>query len=354
VTSDALHPDVENLARRAFGSATRVVSIEPLAGDASSRSYFRAALAGDAPATVIVMVQPGSGLPISSDELAVFDEPPKEMPFLSVQRYLRRIGVAVPEVFARQDDRGLVLLEDIGDLTLWDAARTAPAARAETLYSEAIDELVRMQREAAEHPDASCLAFRQRFDARLFLWEFDHFIEYGFGGRTVEADDTREMRRHFETMSEELAADSETLAHRDYHSWNLFVHRGRIRVIDFQDALVAPVPYDLATLLNDRATPHVVTPPLERKLASRFLGRRAAWTGEDADVDRFLPRYYRFVLQKALKVVGRFHYLEEVKGKRGYLEMLPDTIATVRRAFENLPDLAPLRRVFARSFPEVA
>src|SRR5262249_46181189 len=147
---------------------------------------------------------------------------------------------------------------------------------------------------------------------RLFLWEFDHFLEYGITGRGLgEADRTR-LRGRFEELSQELAEGPLVLTHRDYHSWNLFVHQGSIRVIDFQDALLAPLPYDLATLLNDRATPTLVTPALERSLLEYFCARRAE-AGAALDAESFRARYYCFVLQKSLKIVGRFHYLEEVK-----------------------------------------
>ncbi|MGH7818659.1 MAG: phosphotransferase, partial [Candidatus Binatia bacterium] len=217
-------------------------------------------------------------------------------------------------------------------------------------YRSAIDALVALQRGGERRPDADCIAFRQRFDARLFLWEFDHFLEYGFTGRDLAAADRSALRARFEELAEELASDEQVLTHRDYHSWNLFMQGRRLRIIDFQDALIAPLAYDLATLLNDRATPTRVTPRIERALVAHFCDRR----GDGVAPEVFLPRYFRFVLQKSFKIVGRFHYLEDVKGKRGYVAMLPHTFATVRRCFDNLPELAGLRATLRKSFPEFA
>src|SRR5262249_9801247 len=118
-------------------------------------------------------------------------------------------------------------------------------------------------------------------------------------------------------------------------------------------ALLAPVPYDLATLLNDRATPTRIVPDLERELVAYFVERRAAAFGEKPAAD-FVERYFLFVLQKSLKIVGRFHYLEVVKGKSGYVAMLPHTFATLRRCFDNLPALRDVRATLAKSFPEIA
>ncbi|MGH7859245.1 MAG: aminoglycoside phosphotransferase family protein [Candidatus Binatia bacterium] len=350
------HPDLAEqiaaLARGAWGASARALAVTPLAGDASSRSYVRVRLERAGADTAVVMIQPDSGLSISSEELAVFDQPLREMPFLNVQRYLRAVGVAVPEVYAAGGD--LVLLEDIGDTTLWDAARTASSPARLELYRLAIDELVRLQVAGARRPDPACIAFRQSFDARLFFWELDHFLDYGFTGRKLADADRLELRRRFEALAAELADEPTVLAHRDYHSWNLFVRDGRIRVIDFQDALLAPPAYDLATLLNDRATPTIVTPDLERLLIDHFLARRREWGGAEAPREGFPSRYYMFLLQKSLKIVGRFHYLEQVKGRRGYVAMLPDTFATLRRCFDNLHDLRGLRAILVRSFPEIA
>ncbi|MGH7818467.1 MAG: aminoglycoside phosphotransferase family protein [Candidatus Binatia bacterium] len=347
-----LEERIAEIVRRTWGADARPLAVRPLAGDASSRSYVRVRLAGGAPRSLVVMIQPDSGLPISSEELAVFDQPLREMPFLNVHRYLHAMNVAVPEVYAAEGE--LVLLEDLGDTSLWEAAQDCDEARRLELYRLAIDELVSLQLAGERRRDPDCIAFRQSFDARLFLWELDHFIEYGFAGRRLDDGDRVELRKRFEALAEDLASDPAVLTHRDYHSWNLFVRDGRIRVIDFQDALLAPVAYDLATLLNDRATPTLVTPPLERALITHFVRRRRERTGMEVSLDAFLPRYYRFVLQKSLKIVGRFHYLEQVKGRKGYVAMLPDTFSTLRRSFDNLPELGEIHALLARSFPELS
>ncbi|MET0152821.1 MAG: phosphotransferase [Candidatus Binatia bacterium] len=346
-----LRAEVEALLRDAWGQAAATVDMLPLAGDASSRRYFRLRLTGTAPPTAVLMVQSGSGLSISSDELSTLEAPPAEMPFLNVQRYLASRGIAVPAVYGASSERGLALLEDVGDTTLWDAAQatTDPAA----LYRSAIDELIALQRAGAEEPDPRCIAFGQRFDARLFAWEFDHFLEYGLTGRGLAEPERARLRRRFEDLAHELADEPLVLTHRDYHSWNLFDHHGAIRVIDFQDALLAPLAYDLATLLNDRATPTIVTPAHEDALLAYFCARRAEAFGTGLDAESFKVRYYLFVLQKSLKIVGRFHYLEEVKGKPGYLAMLPHTFATLRRCFANLPGVGDLHVLLARAFPEI-
>src|SRR5512143_3377229 len=100
----ALSARIERLVQRPFGRGTTVREVVSLAGDASTRQYVRARLAGpNAPATVVVMILADRGVAISSEELAALPET-TELPFLNVYRFLRSIGVAVPEVYVDAAD----------------------------------------------------------------------------------------------------------------------------------------------------------------------------------------------------------------------------------------------------------
>ena len=91
---DTLQAKVAEKVVEVFGGGARLAGLHPLAGDASSRRYFRAVLEPPAaPSSVIVMTWTDVGVPISSDELAVFSEPLDELPFLNVHRFLKAAGV---------------------------------------------------------------------------------------------------------------------------------------------------------------------------------------------------------------------------------------------------------------------
>jgi aminoglycoside/choline kinase family phosphotransferase len=250
---------------------------------------------------------------------------------------------------------GFLLLEDIGDVPLREAAQALPAAEVEGLYRQAIDQLLLIQIDGTRRRDDACIAFQQRFDQRLFLWEFEHFIEWGLEkreGRSLSAAEGRELQTMFEQIAAHLDQAPCFLNHRDYHSWNLFVQNHEIRVIDFQDALLAPATYDLATLLNDRDTPVVISPALEKTLVEYY---HAAWHqrgGPSLSRDRLWQEYNLCLLQKACKVVGRFYYLELEKGKTGYTRYIPPTLATIRRVLARLPQYGRLEEIVAAHFPE--
>lgn len=351
----SLEKELPPLVRRRFGAAARVDAIRPLAGDASTRSYARAELSGgSAPSTAVVMLLADRGLAISSEELAVLPEM-TELPFLNVYRFLHALGTAVPEVFADASDKGIVVLEDIGDLPLRDAAESAGEGEREGLYRLAVDELIRIQIEGTRRRDGDCIAFRQEFDERLYLWEFEHFLEWGIEKRLAPLPPAQMevLRRHFGRIAAELGAQPRYLNHRDYHSWNLYVQDGRIRVIDFQDALLAAAPYDLATLFGDRDTPAVVTPALETRLLEYYRRRWEECGGSPWDAAELTEIYRLCALQKALKVVGRFHYLHLVKGKPGYLRYLPPTVGQVQRLLRSLPRFAEVGEVLEPLYPQL-
>ena len=226
--------------------------------------------------TLVVMLLEDRGVAMSSEELAVFDAPPSELPYVNVHKFLVSIGVAVPELYVDASDEGMLLLEDIGDVALWDAAQAGSHEEVERFFELAIDQLLILQIDGTAKRDDRCLAFQQSFDERLFSWEFEHFIEHGLLGCLAAPPPESQLtalRFHFGEMARDLGSQPRVLCHRDFHAWNLFVQDRRLRVIDFQDALLAPAPYDLATLLGDRVTPQIVPPELERRLLGWPAGR---------------------------------------------------------------------------------
>ena len=322
----------------AFGAGAALHSLAALAGDASSRRYYRAFLrAPEAPKSIIAMELPaGTGLPLSSEELTIFKERPRELPFLNVHRLLSKIGVNVPAIYGHWEDERIVLLEDLGDTALWDQVQGLADDQVLTWYRKAIDELLIFHTRGTQSRDDSCIAFQQRFDAKLYLWEFDHFIEWGLEKRPdakVSAAAITTLRRAFADIAAILERCSNCLSHRDYHSWNLMVHDGAVRVIDFQDALLAPPQYDLASLLNDRVTDSVVRPQLEERLVHYYLDKSRDLSGRAISIGEFFEIYRLSAIQRDLKIIGRFYYLDLVKGKPGYKKFIAPTARRLLRNF---------------------
>ncbi|MFQ5667071.1 MAG: aminoglycoside phosphotransferase family protein [Candidatus Binatia bacterium] len=357
----ALASLLAELVRESFGARARVRRAAPLAGDASTRRYARVWLEGpNVPASAVAMILADRGVTLSSDELAVLEQPVAELPYLNVHRFLVALGVAVPRLYADASERGVLLLEDVGDTALWDAVAQrvggAEPACVTALFERAIEQLLLIQVQGTRRFDRHCIAFQQAFDERLFMWEFEHFIEYGLErrvGRSLPAAEAAILRSHFTAIARVLAAQPRYLSHRDFHSWNLFVQGGAIRVLDFQDALLAPAPYDLATLLGDRDTPRVIRPPTEAALLDYYRRRWRELSGLDLGAGALGEVYFLCALQKALKVVGRFYFLDCEKGKPGYLRYIPSTLRQIERLLPRFPEHAEMANILRSYLPEV-
>ncbi len=301
------------------------------------------------------MVMQDAAVALSSEELGVFGKDgPKELAFVNIARFLSRHTDSLPALHGVSTDQSLMVLEDVGDTPLWEAARASSAAEGEELFGLALDLIADLQARAVDD-GSGCYAFAQAFDERLFAWEFEHFLQYGVA--TADAGLVARSRAELTAAAKRLAALPRVFAHRDYHAWNIHVQSStggaaaigaagkRLRLIDFQDALQAPALYDVASLLTDRMTPDFITAEREERLLARFYARQRA--GRLAGFDETRAAYRLVALQRVLKVVGRFNYLAEVKGKPAYLAMLPGVCRTAGRLLAESEGVEATRELFS-------
>src|SRR5256712_11340549 len=225
-----------------------LATLPPLAGDASNRRYFRLNLAGGPPHTLVLMQLASPEAFKQSEEAVSGAAPPvTELPFVNILSHLAKADVPVPALYYYDQPAGLLCLEDVGDVSLAQASQEATTPDTPALYSDAVDLLVRIQLKATFPADPACLAFGRAFDVPLLMWEFDHFIEYGIekrAGKALPDKDRHVIRTEMRKIAEVMAAQPRVFTHRDYHSRNLMVQDGRLRVLDFQDALMGPASYD--------------------------------------------------------------------------------------------------------------
>jgi aminoglycoside/choline kinase family phosphotransferase len=313
------------------GAAAR--QIVKIKGDASGRRFYRIVIdrgTARAPETAVAVDLGPDDLPLYARALQLLSEPLAEPPWINSHRLFAAFGANVPELYLADCARRMLLVEDVGATSLFDAARANPALAPE-LYRAAMDQLLRIHVDGTRALSADSFAARVAYDERLFRWEMEQFVEFGLAQCDRPIDRAR-LGAELEQLAARLGRLPRVLSHRDYHGWNLFVQgdNGRIRVIDFQDALLAPAAQDLAVLLTTRNTHEVVTPSLERRLLDYYLAgvaRRGATAPSPAD---FHLSYRLCVLQHGLKVIGRFGYLER-EGVRGYAKFIPDAAAQARR-----------------------
>lgn len=321
----------------------RGVDVVALAGGASLRRYWRATgdgLPGDEGA-VVVMTLPRGGP--TSEELG------KGKPgasagddFVEMARWLESAGVPVPRLHHVDLEEGVLVLEDLGDERLYDAVTAG--GDLEGLYLEALD-LLAAFRAAVLRAPATSPGHGRTCDEAVLRAELDHFLEYGVEarqGRALAGAGRDELERAFDDVSRRLAAAPQALAHRDFQSQNLMRTPRGLVLLDFQDAFVAPEPYDLVALLRDSYV--VLPPPLLERLLDHHHRRSG---GPDPR-----PLFHLQTIQRKLKDAGRFEYIDKVKGNPGFLRFYGDSVAYAVAALARFPEYRDALAALAAVVPE--
>lgn len=329
--------DLRNLIARVRGAAP--ASIQPMPGGASTRKFFRVGFASG-----------GSGVAMFVPDLTHSDEidksgKPRRWPYLEVRDVLEARGVRVPSLIADGTERGWTVVEDLGDDTVAEYLLRRPHHK-KLVYQTAVRDLARAQRALGEMPE-DCIVRKRAFDYDLLRWEIDHFREWALDAldRALDASARAVFDRIGDRLAERVAGLPRGFVHRDYQSRNLMVVEGtddRIGLgwVDFQDALMGPMVYDLVALLNDSYQ------QFDRGFVQERLGEFGLERGLDDGARSSLARQFDLVtVQRKLKDAGRFVFIDRVKQDGSYLKFVEPTLQKVRMSLDRLADDADMREL---------
>ena len=294
-------------------------------GDASFRRYFR-------------LTQ--SGMP----SRIVMDAPPPQedcRPFAEMTARLRDAGVHAPEILAMDLEQGFMVLEDFGDATLLP---NLTQESADQLYGSAMTSLLTFQQSAkTENLPAYDEPMLMR-EMQLFPdWLLEKHLDLKL------SDDSKKMfARTFNALTEAALEQPKVFVHRDYHSRNLMLlSDNSLGVIDYQDAVLGPVTYDLVSLLRDCYI------AWDDALVSRWCHaylEGAIATGVMNETHRLrFKRWFDWMgVQRHLKASGIFARLNHRDGKPGYLGDIPRTLNYIVNVGKQYEELMPLSEFVSR------
>jgi N-acetylmuramate 1-kinase len=309
----------------------RWASIAPAAADAGFRRYFR--VTADSGATAILMDAP----------------PPVEnvRPFINVTHLLASHGIQVPLIWAQDEARGFLLLDDLGDTTYLTALHTCDDTQKQALYTDAIGTLIRLQQidpMSAKVPLAGYDAALLRRDVTLFP---DWYLDRHLSAQTTD-DEKNALERVYATLIASALAQPTVLVHRDYMPRNLMVTAdSNPGVLDYQDAVIGPISYDVASLMRD-AFISWEEPQIIDWVARYWDQAKKAGLPVRADFSEFYREMEWMGLQRHLKVLGIFARINYRDGKPRYLADTPRFVQYVRHAAKRYQAFAPLLRLFDR------
>lgn len=307
---------------------TSNITLNPLTGDASFRGYYRlhfvdATLPGlDTHKTLIVMDAP----------------PPREdcRPFLAVSSMFEQHKVRVPHVVASDVTQGFIILEDFGDTLL---SHVLNDHNVDEQYSQAMNQLISLQ----HAPALERYPLPTYSDAKLMdeMNLFDEWFLRKFLLLKPSQEEQNLMLRSFDFLAYQATHQPQVVVHRDYHCRNLMAlaDTPELGIIDFQDAVIGPITYDLVSLLRDAYVQWPADQVQEwlkiywnRQSARGYLGKTSLAQ---------LQQWFDWMgAQRHIKVLGIFARLYFRDGKDGYLQNLPLVLYYLLAETKDYPELA--------------
>ncbi|MEE9425634.1 MAG: phosphotransferase [Methylococcales bacterium] len=284
---------------------TSNIRIEPASADASFRRYFRVFIEQK---TLIAMDAP----------------PPQEnvAGFVAVSDIFRDAGVHVPEVISGDYQSGFLLLSDFGHQCYFDQLSEA---NADQLYADAFDALLQIQTGIVT--SANDLPV---YDATLLQQELNLFSQWFVEqllGLSLTTEQHQVFQKSCQTLVDSALAQPQVCVHRDFHSRNLMLlEASNPGVIDFQDAVIGPLTYDLVSLLRDC---YVSWPALRVDGWRDQFYQRSLQAGVFTSAisqKQYQQWFDKMGIQRHLKAIGIFSRLKIRDGKSGYLKDIPTTM----------------------------
>ncbi len=297
-------------------------TIAPASADASFRRYFR--------------IEHGD------ESLIVMDAPPEQedcLPFINIANALLKTGLNVPRILQQNLEQGFLLLSDLGAVQYLAQLNSESAER---LYGDAFDALLLMHRDSENHahlpPYSHALLMKEM--ALMREWYLQKNLNV-----TLTTQQHTTLDDAFELLAHASLTQPQVLVHRDYHSRNLMVvTNGNPGVLDFQDAVMGAITYDLVSLLKDC----YIQWPREQVLEwvcryhQRLLENEIINGVSEA---QFIKWFDLMGAQRHLKVLGIFSRLNSRDGKPSYLKDIPLTLAYVVEVCRLYKELGPLGKL---------
>lgn len=301
-----------------------------VSGDASFRRYFRQ--------------------PLTQGSLIAVDAPPEKencRPFIAIAEMLFQQGLCVPEVLAYSASQGFMLLTDLGDTLLRQELNRQSV---NILYGAAMSALVQLQ--GASSPLTSPLP---PYDRERLLTEMHLFTDWfipQYLGLPLSSDVAAIFEQQFTLIADAALRQPTVFVHRDYHSRNLMLTpTGELGIIDFQDAVIGPVTYDLASLLRDA---YVSWPAIDvARWVQQFRDALIAHgtLADSVSPETFMAWFDWMAAQRHLKVIGIFARLSLRDGKHGYLADIPLVYRYLIDEIAPYAELQPLHQQLVALLP---
>ena len=327
ISSPAMIKEISDCLVSAGRSSVDSDKIQKLAGDASTRQYFRVNCSGES-------------IIFCKDERLIEGE---AYPLMDIYSVFRKNGIPVAEIFHADNNRRFLLIEDLGDETLLKRLSSQNIDEEFLLYSRCLEMLLKIhslkKQEKTKHQ-----FFDLRFDVPKLMFEVDfaikHFLKGFLGAKLSQAHEIC-LRRDFDNLCARLASKEMVLSHRDCHSRNIMIHKNGLFFIDYQDARMGLPQYDLISLLDDCY--YSIRSSNKERLVNFYWEN---WNGKSKwKREEFMEYLDLMGIQRIFKALGSFGYLVTVKGDQRYRQYIANSVENFKKTIQKYPQYEEIGRI---------
>ena len=316
--------------------------MQPLPRQGSGRLFFR--LQKNSDNDRIIMC--------ASDDNTDFER------FLNIGEFLCKNSLGVPEILTVNSDNHTVIMEDLGNDTLYSLAKQCKSENElESLYRKILRYLVQFQVQTYDKiiPEGDSAAnnsekLRLRlFDYDYLRWETTYFRE-NFLERYcgISSDKLQDLETEFHELAENTLTSPQVMIHRDFQSQNILIQNNEVRIVDFQGARIGHIAYDLMSLLND---PYIALPKdLRFSLLEYFFNLLAETPLLESLLEKKALRTIMSIahsaaLQRGMQALGAYAFLSMEKGKKEYEQFIPTGLTILKETLTERDEYPRLKNL---------
>lgn len=249
--------------------------------------------------------------------------------FFYITEKLRKAGVNVPEIYAEDPEKGIYLIQDLGDIDLFSLVRDDRLHHDNSYmkwYKKAIDSMPAIQQKAAEGFDFTICYPRFAFDRGSMLWDLNYFKYYFLKFAYIPFHE-QHLEDDFQALADYLMqAPGDYFLHRDFQSRNIMIHNNKTYFIDYQGGRKGALQYDLASLLFEAKT--ALTSNEREELLEYYI--MVYSRNSDFDALNFKKLFPAYALIRILQAFGAYGYRGYFERKTLFLQSIPMAIRNLR------------------------
>jgi aminoglycoside/choline kinase family phosphotransferase len=314
------------------GITAQQTTWSPLRSDGSDRILYRLTYPGGSLILVINEHPPTNNAGVNENDS-----------FFYICNHLKSKGIALPEIYDFQRDKGWFIIEDLGDFHLYDEVLRVKEdhQRCAALYKKVLTTLPIIQVKGAQGFDTGKIHSPPYDKGFVRQWESGYFARIflkGYCSLPIRED---HLAEELDSLSERLSSIGDHFfLYRDFQSKNIMIKGNQMHFIDFQGGRMGPLHYDLASLLID---PYV---DLDDTLREKLLEYYLEQLGKLITIDKkqFLSDYTVIALHRNMQVLGAFAYLSKIKQRRHFIQYIPPAVKNVKKLL-NLDIFSPYKKM---------